>query len=165
MNLKKLCVSTVLASTAVTLTTFKINSAQAVEFSNNSFQQFNQIATITGRDDFNDDLKNFEQEKMVELYQKDNYLIAQALPITPRTFYLTTATNGDGFFSVGHGLGNSFIYGIQVAIQHVNGNWHTLEFSNSVDNRFWWNNTDVQGIINSGAFQFRPVRIILFVYP
>ncbi|MBN3892241.1 MAG: hypothetical protein HWQ43_24880 [Nostoc sp. JL31] len=157
--------STVLAGTTVTLTTFKINYAQAVELSNNSFQQFNQIATVTGTDDFNDDLKYFQQGKMVDLYAKDNYLIAQAFPITPRIFYLTTATNGDGFFSVGHGLGNSFIYGIEVAVQHINGNWHTLEFSNSVDNRFWWNTAKVEGFINSPNFRFRPVRIIIFAYP
>ncbi|MCC5614948.1 hypothetical protein LC605_07635 [Nostoc sp. CHAB 5836] len=157
--------STILAATAVTLTNFKINSAQAVELSSNSFQQSNQIVTLPGRGDFNDDLKNFQQGKTVELYAKDNYLIAAAFPITPRTFYLTTTTNVDGFFSVPHGLGNSYIYGIQVAVQHINGNWHTLEFSNSVDNRFWWNTSDVQGIINSTAFQFRPVRIIIFAYP
>ncbi|MHC5720643.1 MAG: hypothetical protein ACYTX0_53640, partial [Nostoc sp.] len=85
--------STVLAGTAVTLTTFKIDSAQAVELSNNSFQQSNQIATVTGTDDFNHDLKYFQKEKMVELYPKDNYLIAQAFPLAARTFYLSTTTD------------------------------------------------------------------------
>lgn len=165
INLKKLCVSTVLASTAVTLTTFKIDSAQAVELSKNSFQQSNQIATITGRDDFNNDSKNFEQKQLVELYPKDNYLIAQASFFTPRTYYLTTTTIQNGSFSVAHGLGNSYIYGIVVAIQHLNGNWHTLEFSNASDNRFWWNTTYVQGLINTPDFRFRPVRIIIFAYP
>ncbi|MEH2236363.1 hypothetical protein [Nostoc sp.] len=158
--------STILAGTAVTLTTFKINSAQAVELSNNSSQQFNQIATVTGRDDFNHDLKYFQPEKTLELYAKDNYLIAQAFPITPRSFYLTTTTDQNGFFSVAHGLpSTSTIFGMVVAVQHINGNWHTLEFSNSVDNRFWWNTTNVEGFMNSPDFRFRPVRIILFVYP
>ncbi|MDZ8223363.1 MULTISPECIES: hypothetical protein [unclassified Nostoc] len=158
--------STILATTAVTLTTFKINSALAVELSKNSFQQFNQIATVTGRDDFNDDLKNSQQEKMVELYPKDTYLIAQAFPFTARTFYLTTTTDQNGFFSVAHGLPSTSILGIVVAIQHANGNWHTLEGSSFTnDERFWWNTTTVTGGINSPNFQFRPVKIIIFVYP
>jgi len=168
MNLKKLCVSTVLAGTAVTLTTFKINSAQAVELSNKSFEPSNQIETITGRDDLNHDLKYFEQKQMVELSPKDNYLIAQAFPLTTRTFYLTTSTNQNGFFSVAHSLPSTSIYGMVVAIQHINENWHTLEGSSFTnDNRFWWNTTTVNGIINSPNFLFanRPVRIILFVYP
>ncbi|MHC5722152.1 MAG: hypothetical protein ACYTX0_61590, partial [Nostoc sp.] len=89
-----------------------------------------------------------------------------AFPITPRTFYLTTTNDQTGFFSVPHGLGNSYIYGIVVAIQHINGNWHTLEGSSFTnDERFWWNTTNVQGLINSPNFQFRPVKIIIFAYP
>ncbi|MCC5623418.1 hypothetical protein [Nostoc sp. CHAB 5715] len=157
--------STVLAGTALTLTNFKINAAQAVGLSNNSFQQSNQIVTLTGRDDFNDDLKYFQPEKMVELYPKDNYLIAQAFPLATRTFYLTTTIGPDGFFSVRHGLSSTSIIGMVVAAQRNNGNWHTIEATNIVDNRFWWNTTDVQGFIQDPGFLFSPVRIILFVYP
>jgi hypothetical protein len=81
-------------------------------------------------------------------------------------YYLWAYTNGDGYFSVPHELPQGHnIYGLQVAVQHTNGNWHTLEFSHAVDNRFWWNGTHVQGIINSPAFRNRYVHIVLTVYP
>lgn len=100
------------------------------------------------------------------LNTRQGILLAQAYKVDFSTYYLTTTTNGSGVFSVAHGLSSSYgIYGIKVAVQHVNGNWHTLEFSNSVDNRFWWNNTYVQGVIGSSNFANRPVRIILTVYP
>ncbi len=90
-----------------------------------------------------------------------------AKPFQPLyAFWLETSTDSRGFFSVAHGLpqfGEHYrIEGITVAIQHLNGNWHTLELSHVVDNRFWWNGTVVQGIINSPAFVNRPVRIVLF---
>jgi hypothetical protein len=80
------------------------------------------------------------------------------------TRYVTTTTNNQGFFSVNHGVPNGNIWSISVAVQHANGNWHTLEFSNSVDNRFWWNNTSVNGVINSPNFYNKPVKILLFTY-
>ena len=49
-----------------------------------------------------------------------------------------------------------------VAIQHTNGNWHTVEQSRYVDNNFWWNNQAVAGWITSSQFANRPVRAILF---
>jgi hypothetical protein len=82
------------------------------------------------------------------------------------TYYLSAYTDNNGYFSVPHGLSSSSgIYGLQVAVRHVNGNWHTLEYSHTVDNRFWWNSTYVQGVINSPNFRNRPVYIILTVYP
>lgn len=72
-----------------------------------------------------------------------------------------------GFFSVAHELeifepDGFSIQGIVVAVQHVNGNWHTLEISNEIDNRFWWNDTLVQGLIASPNFHNRPVKVIVF---
>jgi hypothetical protein len=66
------------------------------------------------------------------------------------TFLLETHTNSNGRFSIAHGLevfspDGTRIDGIVVAVQHQNNNWHTLEGSNTVDNRFWWNETIVQG--------------------
>ena len=82
-------------------------------------------------------------------------------------FHLESATNGQGFFSVPHGLEkwepNGYrIVGIVVAVQHSNGNWHTIELSHDVDNRFWWNAHDVQGMIASPNFVNRPVSIVVF---
>ncbi|MEB3178735.1 MAG: hypothetical protein VKL59_06880 [Nostocaceae cyanobacterium] len=94
-----------------------------------------------------------------------NYVTSQ---YPSKIFFLNSSTDGSGFFSVAHNLpqyngsgGFWQIQGITVAVQHTNGNWHTLEFSNSVDNRFWWNNTVVQGIMRSPAFYNRSVRIVL----
>jgi hypothetical protein len=87
------------------------------------------------------------------------------------TFLLNTTTDSRGFLSVPHDLpsgSTSFNYeveGITVAVQHQNKNWHTLEFSETVDNRFWWNETVVQGLIASPNFHNRPVRIIVFALP
>jgi hypothetical protein len=89
---------------------------------------------------------------------------AQSYQYNFTTRYATTTTNGQGYFSVNHGLGANHIWSISVAIQHANGNWHTLEYSNSVDNRFWWNDTSVQGVINSPNFYNKPVRILLVTY-
>jgi hypothetical protein len=89
---------------------------------------------------------------------------AQSYPYTFTTRYATTTTNNQGGFSVNHGVPNGNIWSISVAVLHANGNWHTLEFSNSVDNRFWWNNTSVNGVINSPNFYNKPVRILLFTY-
>jgi hypothetical protein len=83
------------------------------------------------------------------------------------TFLLETATDNNGFFTVQHKL-EQFqpdgyrIRGIIVAVQHHNLNWHTLEFSNSVDNRFWWNERVVEGVIGSPNFSNRPVQVVVF---
>ena len=85
-----------------------------------------------------------------------------------RTYLLTTDTDSYGFFSVPHGFSSQSeveIVGITAAVQHKNGNWHTLEFSHEVDNRFWWNETVVEGLIHSPNFYNRPVRVIVFVIP
>ena len=83
------------------------------------------------------------------------------------TFLYETSTDNAGFFSVAHELeifepDGFSIQGIVVAVQHVNGNWHTLEISNEIDNRFWWNDTLVQGLIASPNFHNRPVKVIVF---
>jgi hypothetical protein len=49
-----------------------------------------------------------------------------------------------------------------VAVQHPNGNWHTVEQSRYVDNNFWWNNESIAGWITSPEFANRPIRAILF---
>jgi hypothetical protein len=89
---------------------------------------------------------------------------AQSVQYNFTTRYLTATTNSQGFFSANHGIGSGNIWAINVAVQHANGNWHTLEFSDTVDNRFWWNSTTVNGRINSSNFYGRPVRILLFTY-
>lgn len=83
------------------------------------------------------------------------------------TFLLDASTDNNGFFSVPHGLEvftpDGFrIQAITVAVQHLNGNWHTLEISNQIDNRFWWNETFVQGLIASPNFHNRPVKVVVF---
>lgn len=83
------------------------------------------------------------------------------------TFLLETRTNDLGEFSIAHGLEkfNPDVYhikGIVVAIQHKNNNWHTMELSHVVDNRFWWNDVAVCGLVASPNFHRRPVRIIVF---
>jgi hypothetical protein len=89
---------------------------------------------------------------------------AQSTPFTFTTRYATATTNSQGYFSVKHNVPSGKIWAISVAIQHKNGNWHTLEYSHTVDNRFWWNSTYVQGVINSSNFYNRPVRVLLFTY-
>jgi hypothetical protein len=88
-------------------------------------------------------------------------------PVTLKTILIETKTDEKGFFSAPHGLerytpDGYTIRAISVAVQHKNGNWHTLEFSNNVDNRFWWNKDVVAGIIASPNFFMRPVRVIVF---
>ncbi len=86
------------------------------------------------------------------------------------TFLLYTDTDSTGFFSVPHNIavvnvgGPHFeIDGITVAVQHnQNQNWHVLEASSAVDNRFWWNETRVEGSIGSSDFHNSEVRIIVF---
>ena len=50
-----------------------------------------------------------------------------------------------------------------VAIQHENGNWHTVEQSRYVNDNFWWNNQAVAGWITSSEFANRSIRVLLFV--
>ena len=95
---------------------------------------------------------------------KSEQVNAQSTPYTFKTRYATATTNAQGGFSVNHQVTGGQIWAINVAVQHKNGNWHTLEFSKTVDNRFWWNNTSVEGVINSANFYNRPVRILLFTY-
>ena len=81
--------------------------------------------------------------------------------------YRKTATDGNGYFSAPHGLERYTLDGyairaISVAAQHKNGNWHTLELSHDVDNRFWWNKDVVGGIIASPNFSSQPVQIVVF---
>jgi hypothetical protein len=57
------------------------------------------------------------------------------------------------------------IRAISVSVQHKNGNWHALEASNVVDNRFWWNKEVVEGIVNSPNFFEQPVQIVVFAEP
>lgn len=95
---------------------------------------------------------------------ESNQAYAQSTQYNFTTRYAYTTTNNQGGFSVYHGLGSDHIWSISVAIQHVNGNWHTLEYSETVDNRFWWNDSYVQGIIYSPNFYNRPVRILLQTY-
>jgi hypothetical protein len=95
---------------------------------------------------------------------KSEQVNAQPTEYNFTTRYIRTTTNSQGFFSVNHGIsaGSLRIFAINVAVQHENGNWHTLEVSNTVDNRFWWNSTLVAGRIGSSNFYDRPVRILLF---
>jgi len=94
--------------------------------------------------------------------------MASPQPRTLTTFLYEPRTNNNGHFSIPHGLGVQYpggswlIRGITVAVLHQNNNWHTLEFSNTVDNRFWWNDTIVEGTIFSPHFHNRPVQIIVF---
>ena len=83
------------------------------------------------------------------------------------TILVSSRTDGSGAFSAPHGLerytpDGYAIRAIVVSAQHKNGNWHTLEFSNSVDNRFWWNQSVVAGVIGSPDFFERPVQVIVF---
>jgi hypothetical protein len=97
---------------------------------------------------------------------KSEQAYAQSSQYTFTTRYATATTDSQGYFSVNHGIasGKSHIWAINVAVLHANGNWHTLEFSDTVDNRFWWNDTVVSGRIGSANFYNKPVRILLFTY-
>jgi hypothetical protein len=106
------------------------------------------------------------QEVKAQNNANDGVLIAQVQRINFSTYYLFAKTDGRGFFSVSHGLpSEKQIYGMLVAVQHVNGNWHSLELSNAVDNRFWWDRQSVSGVVGAPNFYNRPVKIILFVTP
>ena len=80
------------------------------------------------------------------------------------TFLLDTDTDNRGSFSIPHFLDPHFdIYGITIAVQNnQNQNFHVLEASNAVDNQFWFNETKVEGRIDSPNFHNSPVRIIVF---
>lgn len=82
---------------------------------------------------------------------------------------LSARTNGRGEFHVVHGIAGE-IYGMLVAVQHINGNWSTLEISNRVTNDIMWDDQEVRGWIGSTDYDFQEVKIILFheqpgVYP
>lgn len=98
-----------------------------------------------------------------------NFTVLQGpRPVTLKPILINAKTDTRGFFSAQHGLQQPFgsdsdvIRAISVSVQHKNGNWHTLEMSNAVDNRFWWNNEVVEGIINSPNFFEQPVQIVVF---
>jgi hypothetical protein len=153
------------AGTVLSFTVLEVNPAQAKNkiIENDSYQLPQQTAAVI-RDGFlSKNTGNLQQGRKADLILRENSLIAQASPYNFSTYWLTTTTNNQGFFSVAHGLSANRIWGIQVAVQHANGNWHTLEFSHTVDNRFWWNNQYVSGWIASPNFYNRPVRILLKV--
>lgn len=95
------------------------------------------------------------------LEAKPAYAQAQLTKLS--TYTLQTTTNSDGFFSVPHGLYGPNIQGITVAVQIINGNWHTVLQSNQFLNDIWWNTEYVQGTIRSSFASNRPVKIILYV--
>lgn len=91
-------------------------------------------------------------------------------PVTLKTILVKAETDENGFFSAPHGLerytpDGYAIRAILVAVQHKNGNWHTLEYSHDVDNRFWWNKDVVAGVIASPNFFKQPVQIVVFSEP
>ena len=152
------------AGSALSFTILEVNPAQAKNkiIENHSYQLPHPTAAVIGNGFLSKNTGNLQQERKADLNLRENSIIAQASPYNFSTYWLTTTTNNQGFFSVAHGLSYR-IWGIQVAVQHANGNWHTLEFSHTVDNRFWWNNQYVSGWIASPNFYNRPVRIILQV--
>ena len=88
-------------------------------------------------------------------------------PVALKTTLIKTSTDAKGFFSAEHGLqdfgsNGCAIRAIRVSVQHKNGNWHTLEMNNFVDNRFWWNKDAVQGLIDAANFFNQPVQIVIF---
>ena len=156
------------AGTALSFTVLEVNPAQAKIkiIENDSYRLPDQTAAVVRDGSFSNNTGNLQQGRRSHLNMRESSLIAQASSYPFSTYWLTTTTNNQGFFSVPHGLSSNYgIWGIQVAVQHVNGNWHTLEFSHTVDNRFWWNNQLVQGFIASPNFYNRPVRILLKVAP
>ncbi len=87
-------------------------------------------------------------------------------PVTLKTILLQTKTDPKGAFSAPHGLerytpDGYAIRAVSVAVQHKNGNWHTLELSHDIDNRFWWNKKVVAGLIASPHFYEQPVQIVI----
>ena len=87
-------------------------------------------------------------------------------PVKLKTILVKAKTDAAGFFSAPHGLEHYTpdgytIRAISVAVQHQNGNWHNLEFSHSVDNRFWWNKEVVAGVIASPSFFGQSVQIVI----
>jgi hypothetical protein len=102
--------------------------------------------------------------------QENLTVLAGPRPVTLHTMLLKTVTETNGYFSTPHGLErytpNGYaIRAISVAAQHKNGNWPTLELSHNVDNRFWWNQDVVGGIIASSNFSSQPVQIVVFAEP
>jgi hypothetical protein len=82
------------------------------------------------------------------------------------SFLLETRTDNKGYFAIQHGLevfrpGGYQIEGIVISVQHKNQSWYSLEISNAVGNRFWWNQSEVQGFIASPNFYLRPVKVII----
>lgn len=150
----------VAAGTTLGLTVLEMNPAQA------TIGLPNQTAAVVHNQVFSNQVDNLQTAQRAELNTRESTLLAQAKKYNFSTYYLTTTTDNKGYFSVKHGLSSSYgIYGLKVAIQHKNNNWHTLEFSHTVDNRFWWNSTHVQGYMASPNFYNRPVRILLTVFP
>lgn len=149
------------AGTALGFTALEVNLAQATT------KLPSQTAEVSQIQSFNNTVENLQQQRIATLDTTESTPVPNtAKKYTFSTYYLTTTTNSTGYFSVAHGLSSRYgIYGLHVAVQHKNGNWHTLEFSSTVDNRFWWNSTYVQGVIASSNFYNRPVRILLHVYP
>ena len=87
--------------------------------------------------------------------------------VTFETFFYESTTDRQGIYNVPHGLEvfrpDGFrIQGIIVSVQHLNQNWHTVEISNQIDNRFFWNKDVLRGKIDSPNFFNRPVKIIVF---
>lgn len=150
----------VAAGTTLGLTVLEMNPAQA------TIGLPNQTAAVVRDQSFSDKVENSQQGQRADLNTRESTLLAQAKPYKFSTYYLSTKTDNKGYFSVKHGLSSKYtIYGMTVAVQHKNGNWHTLEFSHNVDNRFWWNTTYVQGYMASPNFYNRNVYILLTVYP
>jgi hypothetical protein len=94
-------------------------------------------------------------------------VLAGPRPVTLTTILVRSQTDDAGCFAAPHGFerytpDGYAIRGITVAVQHTNGNWHTIEMSNSADNRFWWNDEVVAGMIASPSFAGRPVQVIVF---
>ncbi|MFZ0241046.1 MAG: hypothetical protein WAL90_05305 [Desulfobacterales bacterium] len=88
-------------------------------------------------------------------------------PVTLKTFLVKAQTDATGAFSAPHGLerftpDGFSIRAISIAVRHANGNWHTLELSHNVDNRFWWNQNSVAGVMASPNFFLRPVQVVIF---
>lgn len=147
--------------TALGFTALEVNLAQAIT------KLPSQTAEVAQSNSFGNQVENLQRQQIATLETEESTPVPNtAKKYNFSTYYLATRTNSAGFFSVAHGLSSRYgIYGLHVAVQHRNGNWHTLEFSHTVDNRFWWNSTYVQGWIASSNFYNRPVRILLHVYP
>lgn len=79
------------------------------------------------------------------------------------TYLLRTKTDAHGRFKAPHGLPFEAIRGIVVSIEDKEQIWHTVELSNSVDNRFFWNKEVVAGAIETPRCFDAPVEVIFFV--